>query len=453
MDFVRGLLAARSHLAFLGGLALAAAVVYGVGLVTPGDTKTRRQKVQAGNDRPFAELLGVEGAPALAPTGVALDEADEHAARIAWRYFENNLQPDTGLVNSNDRYPSTTLWDLGSYVMGLLSAERLGLIDADVAGERLRTLLDTLARLPLVGPGLPNKAYDTRSLAVVDYENRPVEGGIGWSAIDVARVGVPFTVLLWRHPELTGAMRRVLGAWRLERMVEGGQLIGGDRRGGRLVRVQEGRLGYEQYAAKSLFLLGLDVSRALDPRAFAGVAEVQGQRIAYDVRQPSDYGGAHNGVLSEPYVLEGLEFGFDDASLAIARAVFRAQENRFRATGRLTAVSEDNLDRPPYFVYSTVLANREPWAVFTPQGKDARAFRTLSLKTAFGWSVLFAGDYAGRLREAVRGLSDEQRGWYAGVYESDGTPNKALTANTNGIVLEALAYKVHGAWLPDARRP
>jgi hypothetical protein len=41
-------------------------------------------------------------------------------------------------------------------------------------------------------------------------------------------------------------------------------------------------------------------------------------------------------------------------------------------------------------------------------------------------------------------LTDPERGWYSGVYEVSGEPNKALTANTNGIILETLAYKQSG---------
>ena len=45
------------------------------------------------------------------------------------------------------------------------------------------------------------------------------------------------------------------------------------------------------------------------------------------------------------------------------------------------------------------------------------------------------------------------QGLYAGIYESDGSVNRALTANTNGIVLELLAYRLRGPWLRAARMP
>ena len=42
-------------------------------------------------------------------------------ARTAWKYFENNYQPDTGLVNAVNDYPSTTMWDTASYMGGLMA--------------------------------------------------------------------------------------------------------------------------------------------------------------------------------------------------------------------------------------------------------------------------------------------------------------------------------------------
>ena len=47
----------------------------------------------------------------------------------------------------------------------------------------------------------------------------------------------------------------------------------------------------------------------------------------------------------------------------------------------------------------------------------------------------------------VSQLNDPEQGWYSGRYEKTGKPNKAITANTNGIILETLAYKQTGILL------
>lgn len=49
-------------------------------------------------------------------------------AQIAWRYVENNTQPQTGLVNGSDKQPRATLWQMGDTLIALLAARELGLV-------------------------------------------------------------------------------------------------------------------------------------------------------------------------------------------------------------------------------------------------------------------------------------------------------------------------------------
>jgi hypothetical protein len=447
MSFTRGFLAARAHMAFLLGLAGALGLIYMLEHRKP-------EAVVAGFDD-WEKALSMQEADAAAaplqPTGVALTEFERERARIAWRYFENNYQPTTGLVNSVDKFPSATLWDLGSYAMALLAAEDLGLLEPAAFEDRLTRLLTALTDLPLVDGKLPNKAYDTRSGAMVDYANNPSPTGIGWSAIDIARMAVPLNLISWRHPTHTAAVSRILSKWSLPSLASRGQMQGATRRKAGLELVQEGRFGYEQYAAKSLFLLGTDVSRAVRYDLDVEVRRVEGQAIASDSRSPATHGGTHNAVLSEPYILEALEFGLNSTTRPLARAVYAAQVNRAQHTGKLVAASEDNLDRAPYFVYNTVLNGGVAWAAFTPDGADASAHRTFSVKAAMGWSYVFGGAYAEKLRAASAELVDPERGFYSGRYDADGTPNKAITANTNAVVLESLWYRLRGPLLSSAR--
>ena len=83
-------------------------------------------------------------------------------------------------MHSVDGYPSTTMWETGSLIVAIVAAERLSLIDATEAKDRLAAILTSLDRLPLFQDSLPNKAYDTRSLKMVDYANRPTDLGLGW---------------------------------------------------------------------------------------------------------------------------------------------------------------------------------------------------------------------------------------------------------------------------------
>ncbi len=431
MNTKNALLAARHHIVFMLGMAAAFGfVIYLENLNTTG-VAHRFVDLDQRTEHELAETR-------------VLSEQELEWAQIAWRYFENNYQSETGLVNSVDGYPAATMWDTASYMLGAISALRLHVITPDTFHTRMSKLLDSLAIMPLFEGELPNKSYNTTNLAMVDYTNAATDAGIGWSAIDVGRVLVPLNVLIWNYPEFTPQVRAVLNHWNIDAMLQEGLMMGtalDDQ--GNVIFVQEGRIGYEEYAAKSLSLMGYDVSKALLYVDFLQYEDIYGIDIPTDSRDPEVY-HAHNYVVSESYILDGLEFGFDFRSQEFARRVYAAQEARTADTGILTAVSEDNIDQAPYFVYNTVFTSGAAWNAITDEGEDASEFKSLSLKAAFGWHNLYETEHTEALIEKVKTLYDPESGWYSGWYEVKDEPNKAMTANTNGIVLESLAYRQFG---------
>lgn len=376
-----------------------------------------------------------------------LTAQEKEWAKIAWQYFANNTQATTGMVNSVSGYPAATIWDTASYMMAAISAERLHVIDRNEFDRRMTTLLTSLAKIPLFDNKLPNKSYNTKSLAMVSYSNQESAKGIGWSAIDICRMLVPLRILQQRYPSHAAGVKQVLARWQMGELVHDGLMFGGvvDDHGALSV-LQEGRLGYEQYAAKALALFGHQAKAALNYTNSIAYVDIYGTKVGIDSRDPKT-SGAYNYTLSEPYLLDGLEFGFDANSKELAARLFTAQEARFRQTGKLTAVTEDHIDSAPYFVYNTVYVAGRTWATITDKGQDASAFRSLSTKAAFGWQALYNNDYSGKLLAAVSGLNVPDQGWYAGVYEQSGKANKSVNANTNAVVLESLAYIKFGKLL------
>ena len=434
MDFKKALLNARHHVVFILGLATALFISFTI--------ETRETQQVLGNITfESEEIIPLKESRILT-------QEEYRWANTAWQYFENNYQENTGLVNSVDGYPSTTMWDTASYLMGLISAEKLNVITEDVFTIRMEKVLHTLARLPLVDNRLPNKAYNTITLEMVDYTNQPVENGIGWSAIDIGRMLVPLNTLIWQYPQFNKQVNDVLNAWYVGDMIKEGYLFGSrpskSEEGFELV--QEGRIGYEEYAAKSMSLMGRDVFNAMKYIDYLEFRTISGIEVPTDLRDPAKY-HAHNYVVSESYILDSLEFGADSVSKIFAHRIYQAQEARYNETGILTAVSEDNLDQAPYFVYNTVFSDGKEWNAITDTGEDASEFKSLSTKAAFGWYALYQTDYTDLLIAEAHTLSSENKGWYSGRYESSGEINKAITANTNGIVLESLAYIENGSLL------
>jgi hypothetical protein len=187
--------------------------------------------------------------------------------------------------------------------------------------------------------------------------------------------------------------------------------------------------------------------------------------VPYDARDPRKF-YQHNYVVSESYVLDGIEFDWDltgdrDNSdrrhshpwmADFAHRVYQAQENRFRATGILTARSEHQLEVEPYFVYDTVFTDGFAWNTITEDGKYVPQFAAVSLKAALGMWVLWKSEYTDRLFEAIATQSNPARGFHEGILENGKGPIRAFTANNNGIMLEALLYKAQGRllkWAPQ----
>jgi hypothetical protein len=393
-----------------------------------------------------------------------LTEQEREIARVAWRYFQNNTQAETGLVNSVNAFPSTTLWDIASSIGAVVSAQEIGLIDQADATSRLRKMLETLARIELFRGLCPNKAYNSATAQRVTYSGQP--GEIGCSALDVGRLLVWMRVIEQRYPDLQPLTRAAVAHWNVGSMVRGGEMygtaLGPD---GQVQYLQEGRLGYEEYGAKAFRLWGYDTRKAAAAEPY-GLLSLYGVRLPYDARDPKTF-GAHNYVVTESYVLDGIEFGWDEpgdtrsgafefSSGWIARAaerIYLAQQARYEKTGIMTARTEHQLAGAPYFVYDTVFSDGIPWATITDTGEVHPQFASVALKGALGLWVLWKTPYTDRLFEHVRQAYDPERGFYEGLLENGGGRIEAFTANNNGIILETLLYKLRGAILKPEPLP
>ena len=281
---------------------------------------------------------------------------------------------------------------------------------------------------------------------MTDYANKP-STGIGFSALDLGRMASALNVLGCLHPQYANPAKRVLERWKYCRMIKNGQMYGAfvDPAKKKESGAQEGRLGYEQYAGRIFDLLGFDQHIAGSYKnSNASSVMIYGVPIAVDLRDPRVL-GAYNFVVTESYALDAMENGLTSENSSLVRNVYEVQKRRWQNTGVVTAVSEDNVDRTPYFVYNTIYAAGTPWATLTDSGKDQSALRSVSTKAAFALITLYPRDpYSSVLSTQIASAYDPEKGWYSGIYESGIGYNRAITANTNGIILQSLLYKAMG---------
>jgi Protein of unknown function (DUF3131) len=372
-----------------------------------------------------------------------LTPAEMSMARQAWAYFQQNWQQKTGLVNSVSGFESVTMWDQAAAIAALVSAKELDLVSAQEFQTKMHQTLKTLATMPLYKGQLPNKVYNSKTLIPVSYGQLTKRQEIGWSAIDLGRMAIWLKIVGSKYPQFKSQTEAVWQHWQVQRLVKDGQMFGTAVSKGKEEYNQEGRLGYENYAAYGLKLWGLDVHKALDTQTNTAFVGIYGQGVPYDKRD-FDNSEANNYVLSEPYILDGIETGFQSLPKAYADRVLAAQEARYEATKQLTAVTEDNLDRAPYFVYNSLFVNGKPWANITDKRQNYPELRFLSAKAAIGWHVLYNTEYTHKLFSFVETNLNANGGWYNGYYEVLKEPNKAQTANNNGVILQSLLYKKTG---------
>lgn len=386
-----------------------------------------------------------------------LNERELRAARVAWHYFEKFTQDSTGLANSVGNYPSTTLWDTASYIAGAVAAYELCIIEKPEFDRRMTLLLTTIKGLELFRNEMPNKVYHTKTGQKVDYTNKP--GEIGFSALDIGRFMVWLRILKNRYPYMGNTVDSVLLKWDFSNTIsQEGLLFGAyvDKETGETIYAQEGRLGYEEYAAKGFALWGFRPIMAHRAEPFL-TASIFGIQVPYDGRDPRVF-HSQNYVVTESYLQDGLELGFDmphdDSSPSwlhsdgwraeFADRIYMVQENRWRRTGFMTARSEHNVKGPPYFTYDTIFSDGYPWNTVTPRGDYTPDHAAVAAKAALGLWALWNTEYTDVLYEAIIELYDPENGMFEGLYERGQGRVEIYTANNNGIILTSLLHKVQG---------
>jgi hypothetical protein len=365
-----------------------------------------------------------------------------NAARTAWAFVDHNYQSGTGLARAHDTYQYVTVWDIASLLAATYSARELSLINDAAYNQRMQRALATLATMDLFDRAAFNKSYDSRTGRMIDRSQRLSSRGIGWSVTDVGRLLIWLRIIAVNQPQFASQAAAIVKRLDMSRLIKDGYLQGEDidPRSGSLRSYQEGRVGYEQYAASGFALWGVRAEKALDARLNALPVKVQGVSIVADKR-------GDERITSEPYIMMGMETGWYSPELRQqAWRVLAAQEARYRATGILTMVSEDALPDPPhYFYYYDVYRQGRSFVVDDPAGSGfVSSPKWLSSKAAFAWHALLPSPYTLAVLQAVLPSEIRGRGWGAGVYEGSMRPTGDASLNTAALVLEAAVYNLRG---------
>ena len=385
-----------------------------------------------------------DSARAVAPP--ASDPVLDSAAVIAWRQFERLWIPESGLARATFEYDKLTTWDIGSVLGALYSGRVLGFLNQIEYRERMCVTLEMLERMPLFQDSVFHKLYDSKTGQMVNRDGRESDRGYAWSATDLGRFLVWLRIIGSTDSSLTGLTARIAGRMKLDRVVANGYMYGEDATPGRRpYHFQEGRIGYEQYAAKGFALWGHDVGLAADINTNSQPVEI------YGIELPKDARGLDR-LTSEPFILLGLEVGWNGEEARAARALLEVQAERYRRTKIMTIVSEDAVGiAPHYFYYYCVYCSGRAFVIETHEpGRRLNSPRWQSTKATFGWHALLPSEYTSLAVERIQ-RARASVGWSSGVMERSNVATRSYDINTAAVILEAAAYRKLGRpFLPRA---
>ncbi|NDV19260.1 DUF3131 domain-containing protein [Pseudodesulfovibrio sp. JC047] len=394
-----------------------------------------------------------------APTTIAIDsrsgpltESEQQTASQAWAYFDRTVFPETGLPQGAVGSDTVTMWDIGSYLAAMVCAKRLDLLDEVTFDHRMTAVIYWLNTMQLNEYGLPNTYYNARTGAMIQRNGQP--GQAGFSSQDIGRLLIWLRII--RNEFITHAttVDKAMLRFNFRHILDSDGLLHGAMAmaDGSMQLYREGRLGLQQYAAAGFGVWGFTVDAAMNIDNVSAIT-ILDEWLPFDSR-PRGIPAQLNAVTTRMGMMAGLELGFLDfrtgapARLSSAReladAIYQVQEARFMKQGRLTARDPHVMDRPPYYLIDSLYADGIPFVSLDGNGNPVNDAAAVSTKAAYAMWALYDSPYTDALIEALSPMFDEYGGWFAGFYEKDGAINRAISLDCNAVILEALAFKVHG---------
>lgn len=252
--------------------------------------------------------------------------------------------------------------------------------------------------------------------------------------------------LLWHYPQHAAEIRDLFNQWQTGALVESGETTRASLPVHHwTLATDEPRnsFGYRMYASHTLRLInneaGLAVTNPPEGQAMIDIDGImvpdEGLRTPWG-RQPS--------LVSLPYLLTGLETGFDAQSAEIAWRIMQIQQRRHSLRVRKPPISTDYAEPAPDYVND--LPTRQPDNQTSINDAPPEQRAITSTRSAFAWYALFRNAWSEALREQVLTLQVPGKGWQQG-FNLNNRVNNVIDADTNAVVLESLSFIAHGQML------
>ena len=380
-------------------------------------------------NQPASRAIGVRG---LMSANLIQNSQNREIAIKAWQYFSHNVDSTTGFAYDNHEYPYSTMWGIGSYLSALASSEKLGVISRPEFEQKLGLLLSSLLRMPLYNQEVPNRQYRVDTLSLTDMNNQVSNQGAGWSAIGIGRLLIWLKIVSNWYPAYKVQIEQFVSRLDLARVLQNSELNGAFHDGIGETLFNEGRFGYEQYAAMGYKLWGFNVDNALnyDTIIFKRIYEID---VPVDSRA-----GAH--LVSDPFLLAAMEFSLIDEDFTrYTQKIYQVQKQHSLAIKRPVAQTEISLNSTPWFAYLSIFNDDKPWQVVAFDGQEHPSYAGFSTHGLFMLDAVFSDDHSKLMLADALPLASDEFGYYSGQ-SYDGTVINALSSHSNGVILQSLLF-------------
>jgi Protein of unknown function (DUF3131) len=389
---------------------------------------------------------GPSAVPSVQPTPTNTLTPEERqlylsAARTSWNLVNRITEPSTGLARAHADYSYVTLWDIAGTIASNYVAHELGFIPNSTYDSHIRRILGTLSTVDLFDRSAFNRIYDAKTGRMVDNAEKLSPTGAGWSSVDLGRLLIWLRILSLKQPQYAQLAAQVVHRIDMGKVLDDGLLQGVsvDPKTHDRDSFHETEIGYQQYALNGFALWGAKVDPAgLDVRDNVRQVKVLGVPLLVNSR-------GNDRVMSEPFIMLGLEIGYRSRDLAKQAAqVLAAQAARYQQTHIVTAVTEDAMPDPPdYFYYYSVYHRGKTFLVENLDDKEFDNPRWISTKAAFGWNAVLPNAYTQLVLRTVE-PAGTSAGWGSGVYEKTLRAAGEPSLNTAAVIMESALYKIRG---------
>lgn len=376
-----------------------------------------------------------------------LTEEEIEFAKVAWKYFQNNLNYNTSLVNYIDKKEIVSISSISDYIISLIAMNKLNLITDKEFHQKISNIISTLNIIKLDKNGLPYYYYKNNSnLSPITQKKNE----IGLYIFDLSRLLLVLNLAKSLYSNYSEYIDKFFLRLNFCNLIDNCGVIYYENDIFKLP-------GYLSYSIKAFKLLNFDTSN-FEKLFFKEYILIDNVKIYYEYPGifEKEYKPPHF-ISPIPYIYEGIEFNWDVlndktsldsfhtdlASYSNSKKIYDVQEKRFYDKKIFTSRGE-YLDSNSDYVINSIFANGYSWNVLNSNNNFIPDKSLVSIKTAFGLHYLFNTKYTNNLFNLIKYSYDPNRGWIEGKFESNFYDNKVFTSSTNSMILEVLFYKKYG---------